>query len=633
MYLAELKLWNFRKYGSKTFELDSPHLFIPFNPGLNVLVGENDSGKSAVLDAIKLVLKTHAYEWIKVEKDDFFSGSSIIRIELIFKDIKPNEAKNFIEWLGWEGKGDDATPILRLILQINKRGDKILPSDIRAGMDEIGSILNAEAKEFLKVTYLRALRDSQNDLVAKKNSRLSQILIEHKLLRRITEDEKHELENEFDGVNKKLKEWFEKEDNREIKDKIDGFLKNFISNDTKSNLSIGDAEIKNILEKLSLGIDNSINIGLGSLNRLYMAAELLHLKKNEWDGLRLCLIEELEAHLHPQAQMQVIETFRKQENVQFILTSHSPNLASKVKLNELFICANGEFQGKFFPYVFPLDKKFTKLKESDYPFLERFIDVSKSNLFFAKGIIFVEGAAEELIMPALFKKLHEFGLIDQDLISSKISIIPINTTAFNRYSKIFKRIEPPYVCIKVAIVNDLDLRPGEYAKRFNIKQNKKRANKIITEFNVEEYKENKERVLDGQYVKAFISNYWTLEYCLALHPYLRKVLFKAIQYSIEENRADNYSGKKSKYLEIKKVKDEDIETKWTNFIDGKSSDIIAFDMMIFYIESGKNISKAIVANYFSELLENDTIIKSEDLIIADNPISYLIEAIKYVTSK
>ena len=62
MYISEIKLWNFRKYGSTdSFDLDKPNLVVPFNSGLNVLIGENDSGKTTIIDAIKLVLKTHAY--------------------------------------------------------------------------------------------------------------------------------------------------------------------------------------------------------------------------------------------------------------------------------------------------------------------------------------------------------------------------------------------------------------------------------------------------------------------------------------------------------------------------------------------------------------------------------------------
>lgn len=62
MYLSELKLWNFRKYSKHGGALDvsTPHLVVPFKKGLNVLIGENDSGKTAIIDAIKIVLRTHA---------------------------------------------------------------------------------------------------------------------------------------------------------------------------------------------------------------------------------------------------------------------------------------------------------------------------------------------------------------------------------------------------------------------------------------------------------------------------------------------------------------------------------------------------------------------------------------------
>lgn len=316
MYLNELKLWNFRKYGSiESFDLDKPNLVVPFTKGLNVLIGENDSGKTAILDAIKLVLKTHAYEWIKVEDFDFFSKTSILRIELEFRGLEDNEAKNFIEWLGWtkeivENKEIDV-PILNLIYQVERKNDKIMPADVKAGMDGVGYPLNAEAREYLKSTYLKALRDADIDLTAKKNSRLSQILQEHKFFKKknITDSEDSlPFVKEFTQLNKDIEDWFkddtikngDKESIKsEIKGKIDGFLQSFIDKKIESKFSLGNPEIKNILEKISLGIEKHNNLGLGTMNRLYMAAELLHLKK-EWDGLKLCMIEELEAHLHPQ---------------------------------------------------------------------------------------------------------------------------------------------------------------------------------------------------------------------------------------------------------------------------------------------------------------------------------------------
>jgi putative ATP-dependent endonuclease of OLD family len=67
MYLSELKLWNFRKFGSINElivekKLRNADLKVEFSSGLNVLIGENDSGKTAVIEAIKIILKTHSYD-------------------------------------------------------------------------------------------------------------------------------------------------------------------------------------------------------------------------------------------------------------------------------------------------------------------------------------------------------------------------------------------------------------------------------------------------------------------------------------------------------------------------------------------------------------------------------------------
>ena len=141
-------------------------------------------------------------------------------------------------------------------------------------------------------------------------------------------------------------------------------------------------------------------MGLGTMNRLYMATELLHLNK-EWNGLKLCLIEELEAHLHPQAQMKVISALQEQ-NVQFIMSTHSPNLASKVKISDkentnIILCHDSD--------VYPLNTDTTRLNKDDCKFLDHFLDVTKSNLFFAKGVLIVEGWAEELLLPVIADKI------------------------------------------------------------------------------------------------------------------------------------------------------------------------------------------------------------------------------------
>lgn len=594
MYLSELKLWNFRKYGSvDSFDLNKPDLIVPFNKGLNVLIGENDSGKTAIIDAIKLVLKTHSYEWIKVEESDFYRNSDKLRIELDFKDIKPNEAKNFIEWLGWEGIGEDAKPILRLNYQVEIKQDKIQVTDVKAGMDETGYPLNAEAREYLKTTYLKALRDADNDLTAKKNSRLSQILKEHEFFKKKSKREEHQFELEFKKLNEKIEEWFKTDGNEKLKKIIDDFLVSFTNKDKTSNISLGESNIKSILEKVSLGVFNQQNLGLGTMNRLYMAAELLHLKKENWDGLKLCLIEELEAHLHPQAQMKIIEALQKETDVQFILSTHSPNLASKVKLHSLILCNSNK--------AFPLGDepneenekskidKYTKLSKDDYTFLERFLDVTKANLFFAKGIILVEGWSEEILLPILAKRL------DYDLTEKEISIVNVGSTAYLRFAKIFLRQNQEEVLnIPVAIITDLDNRPEKKDDSFcEVKKEKK---EITLKKYEEDFKETN--------VLLSYTTDWTLEWCL----YKSNTLNKLFKESVTEVHCLTDEFKDGKFEEAK-------------FISKLRKD-----------KGHSSIDKVAVASILSKKIEEDTLITKEE-IEKDKHLKYLVDAIKHVCNE
>jgi putative ATP-dependent endonuclease of OLD family len=587
MYISELKLWNFRKYGKseEKLDLENPHLTVSFNERINVLIGENDSGKTAILDAIKLVLKTHAYEWIRVENEDFYEGSSKLRIEIILRGLKVAEAKNFTEWLGWDGEGDSAKPILRLIYEVERKDDRILPSDIKAGMDEVGYPLNAEAKEYLKTTYLKALRDADSELIAKKNSRVSQILEGHDLFKK--QEQQHEFIDWFKEIDDRIKNWFEKSEANEngksnkaqIKDVIDRFIKEFISDSFSSKLQLSDPDIKSILEKISLTIEGAKNLGLGTMNRLYMAAELLHLKK-EWDGLKLCLIEELEAHLHPQAQMKIVEALQKENGVQFILTTHSPNLASKVDINDLIICNAND--------VYSLSKGRTKLEDRNYTYLKRFLDVTKSNLFFAKGVIIVEGWAEEILIPTIADKI---GL---NLTRKEVSIVNVGSTAYLHFAKIFQRTDGKVIDVPVSVVTDLDIRPDGNGD-FDEDNEQKKKLKIETSLGD----------LAESNIKIFIAKQWTLEWCL----FKSNCLSEFFKQSVAEVHSKTKSFKK-------------VEGKWHSNFQAA--------LICKLSKATSSLDKVAVANTLSELIStNDSVEINED----DQYIKYLVDAIKHACRK
>lgn len=94
----------------------------------------------------------------------------------------------------------------------------------------------------------------------------------------------------------------------------------------------------------------------------------------------------------------------------------------------------------------------TKLSFSSYQFLERDLwSNPKANLFFAKGVIIVEGDAENLLIPTIAeiigRPLHRYG----------VSIVNVGSTAFKRYADIFKRKDGSDFGVPVSIISDLDV--------------------------------------------------------------------------------------------------------------------------------------------------------------------------------
>lgn len=599
MYLSNLKLWNFRKFGSvDELDLERPDLEVPFKMGLNVLIGENDSGKTAIIDAIKLVLKTHSYEWIRLEQEDFYNEAERLRIECRFDGLSDMEAKNFTEWLGMEGEGVKAQSYLRVILDASQTTERVLPFDIRAGTDDEGYSLNAGAKEFLKTTFLKPLRDAKTELIPKRSSRLSQILRGHPTFK--DKDEDHDLVDLFGKFSGDVEDYFNDplKDGKKVKTDIERFLTKFFGKKRTANFSITDKKLTNILETLKLTLEDE-KLGLGSHNLLFIAAELLNLERVDWTGLRLGLIEEAEAHLHPQAQLRVVEFLQKEasdEGIQIILTTHSPNLGSKVELKHLIICTADR--------VFPMGSKFTKLEQPDYKFLERFLDVTKANLFFAKGIILVEGWAEELLIPALADNI---GI---NLASAGVSVVNVANTAFLRYAKVFQREDGKEIDVPVSVITDIDIKPDKYKEIDHEETTEQDAD-------MDDIKIQKKAKYEGQKVKVFVSSHWTLEYCLGLNEKISPLLFESVKAAGQEMYEDGRYGKR-------------VSQTYQQFSEGKNQQELAFHLYYDFIWKGKNISKTIIAQQLAERLKGDQLISREDLAQDDN-IGYLIEAIEYAS--
>lgn len=611
MYLSELSLTNFRKFGED--ENGNPGLVLPFKDGLNVLIGENDSGKTCVIDAIRFVLLTQSREFIRLEKEDFHNESTNLKIECVFKGFTINQAKDFIEWLSIDNQKQY---FLRVFLSARRdEKDKLYIDDVRAGNEYEGQILNRKARDLLRAIYLKPLRDAETELAARKNSRLSQVLLSHS---EFELGDEHELVEIIKKANDEIKQYFEYNTENPvggqyILKKINTYLSKFSDNKNilKSEIEITKTKLKAILEKIDLILSNT-KPGLGSLNQLYIATELLLLQTENSEGNTLALIEEIEAHLHPQAQLRVIEYLQDictegKTGLQMLLTTHSVTLASSIQLENIIIFTETK--------AFSLAKEHTKLYEGDYQFLERFLDSTKANLFFAKGVIIVEGDAENLLLPAIAE------LIGKKLSKHGVSIVNVGSTALLRYAKIFLRKENPKMNLPVAIITDCDKKVYE-----------KDGTTLVVD--IKEFEEatkvkheEKSRKYTKENIKGFVSQQWTLEFDIACSC-LKVAFYAAILMANDYQKADRED---KEICAIKECEDYLTEAKskiqaWSNIDEFELAMKICEKVVL------KSNSKAVAAQCFAKILLTIKFTPEEiKAIESDRYLKYLVDAINYVT--
>lgn len=616
MYLRKLKIWNFRCFGSMGNE---PGLELEFNPKLNLLIGANDSGKTAIIDAIRYCLGTHTYDTIRIDYEDFYQDQCTkerrneFKIECSFSGFNDTEAGQFLEWIDIKKspiKGEEVE--LRVWFTTSIKNNRII-SKLRAGIDEEGQYLEGEVRDLLRVTYLKPLRDAETELSPGYRSRLYQILRSHPIFDK-KENETHPLEQYFKEASILVESFFDKEildsDNDEGKEQKKGgkIIKKSFKNQTSEfleqndnrepKIEIAPTELQSILRKLELFLEENKS-GLGTLNLLYMAAELLHLKRERHLGIRLALIEELEAHLHPQAQLRVLKSLLNDEksNEQYILTTHSIILGSSVSLEFLRLCFKNN--------VYSLDKNSTQLLESDYKFLERFLDSTKANLFFAKGVIIVEGDAENILIPTLA------DILSRPLYKYGVSIVNVGSKALLRYANIFKRIDGSALPFKVAIVTDLDTKVDENGQPTN--NNLDEPKQII------EQKYNSD---DGN-MKVFVSPLKTMEFDFAIgNLYLQ--IYKSIQIAKKiKSSSDGWINDG----EVRKILESSDEY-------SSETDFHKRAINIYQPLEKSQASKTVSAQWFAKILEQnkDTV---KELIKKDydnnTGIKYIVQAIEHVT--
>lgn len=403
MYLENLELKNFRSFTNAT---------IPLNKDLTVLVGENNGGKSNVIEAIRLLtLPASGRVDRYCELDDLhrYTAETAFTISGTFSGLSPGQQGSLLSLaLG------QAAAKARLSLSCEIEGPRVKRPSFTGGAHD--GRPEQGARDLIRHVYLPALRDAQFALSSGNPTR------KLALLRHVIPDEDH------DAFRNALQRAGTHAGLGQVKEAVSKELADLTSGVREQAAELGFSESEQLIDiardlRFKLGdADGEANeialSGLGFANLLYMATIIVELERAQEADLTLFLVEEPEAHLHPHLQMSVLDFLQERAQkrpevapgvpegkIQVVVASHSPNLTSWVSSSNLIglrtVAAENGKQSK------PLPLGRINLTPVERRKIDRYLDVMRASLLFGGRCLLVEGIAEAILLPVIADRIFK----------------------------------------------------------------------------------------------------------------------------------------------------------------------------------------------------------------------------------
>lgn len=503
MHISKLTLRNYKNFLNSSLD---------FHKGVNTIIGENGSGKTNIMQAIRILLDENLPRTYRFYESDFnrslkpWKGHWII-IQLFFDeldhgdeaqaltlhqvgDAEPDTSKGscavifrpkyLIRKSLYELSIDEGKTLEKLaeivdaisvddyeILYTSKSsvdfsenpvykkyvGDfkKIIfpdPSDLAQNIYG-NKLYVANLTKEVSCTFVKALRDVEADLRSYRDNPLINLLRGKEKTIEIAK--KKDIVNRIQTLNTEISDLDEVKD---VSQGISNSIKTSVGETYAPGISIKSElpeDMEKLMQSLKLWVGDSVDepyqgriweLSLGGANLIYLSTKLLEFEKvkSQDKVANFLLIEEPEAHIHTHIQKTLFQKIPGL-NTQVIITTHSTHISSVCKVSAMNVLSKSSNLVKVF-------NPSTGLDEDEISRIERYLDAVRSNLLFAKGVILVEGDAEQILIPALIQAVFRISL---DEIG--VSLINIGSTGFKNLATIFHQDRINKYC---SILTDLD---------------------------------------------------------------------------------------------------------------------------------------------------------------------------------
>lgn len=510
MKIKEINVENFRKHKNGIINLSGSEL--------SIMVGNNNSGKSTYINAIKKVVKEEKftiYDFFEGEKtflkfinevkdtpreriDEIFIP--YITIQLTFK-VEDKDSEMYAEVLtilddyispnkefmckvtfSPQKKQNGLIDFIKdeAFIDSTENKKKIL-NKYYGYQYELGNDLEMEEvplsmiDEIINLKVLEAnLLIDQNSNIEKK-SRIGQSLLEvlsmvvsnkpdaiqsiQGTLNTASTDVKEiydeDLKSNLIEVFKKF--GYKTEESGELKIDLNIVAKDILSNSFKTFLTLGDSDNSYDLPDSSNGL--GYNNLLLTLVEIYTFISCIETSKTP---INLLCIEEPETHMHPEMERKFIERISDLKEVYLNLFNNEEKERRKNKIaNSLQMILtthspNVVSNANYQDLIFIKDSCGIGYNdlESDDKFAIQYLTIEKTDALFSQKIILVEGDVERILVPYFIKKL---GLNNE-----LYSIVQIDGTHFKKFLKFYEKIGA-----RLLIITDLDLKDRENKQHTN----------------------------------------------------------------------------------------------------------------------------------------------------------------------